>query len=135
MAVSNIKTFLGQRPTRVIENLSQFSEEEQDQFKGVSQYLLQNGLSQTVLDKYSLIPELGIVGLLSFNLAIPVVVTKEEEYVPLHCGFNVNMFQPSTKKYRRGIYTPKNVFYIKGIGARPNLGRLLLHFKKLLSSE
>ena len=123
---NNIKTFLGKSPSRIIENIHMFSAQETEVF------------NQTIVDvsHNDSCPELGIRALSTFSVGFPIVeMGKGDYYVPIKCGFEMNMFDPKTRKIRSGTYYPPNVFYINGLGARPSFKRLIKHFKSLLSSE
>lgn len=127
---NNIKYFLGRRPLKVITDYTELSEKHANTFESVNNYLLEAQSSTGVF------MDLGINRTSQFRLTTPIIqVSKEEYYIPIKCAFEINLMATKTAKMRNAVYAPSDLFYIKGLVSRPNLGHLMKHFQKLLSSE
>lgn len=123
----HLKTFLGKKPARLV-GVTQRTEDEDHVIRSVNHYLINDGKTISV-------PELNIIKAGQLRLVDPIVyVDKTTAYVPLRVQSNMAFFTGKEAK-KVAIYSPKDVFFVKGLGSRPNLEHLFKTVKKLLASD
>lgn len=127
---NNIKSFLGKSPIKII-NSSDRSPQVTNIMGQVGTFLEQKSEGLTKL----VIPELGITGLIGFRLTLPIVVlSKTETYIPIKASLRMDLYSRTTKKLASATYSPADVFFINGVGSRPNPTYLFKHFLALLKA-
>ena len=126
---NNIKLFLGQRPAKVL-TPDNISEKDRGILQGVNTYLLTDKTWMALS-----VPELGISRLSFFRLTNPILLfDKDKTYVPIKISLHMGLYNEAKKSLSSAMYSPSDVFYITGIGARPNAEHLFKHLKKALAA-
>lgn len=126
---NNIKTFLGKKPFKVVDSYSKLNKDEVTTIKSVNNYLIENN------PKFD-VPKLGasISGCKLTNTAPVIYTAKDAAYLPLKIAFHLPLHNSYEKRVRPGTYFSNGLFYVEGIGSRPNAKYLIKHYLDLLSS-